>query len=127
MTPTEHALARAALVLVAYVLTTWPAGQLVSWLMRRWATANFPTDEGTQRVGRHIGYVERIIMVTFVLGGHYDAVGLLIAAKSILRVSDERARQQTEYILLGTLLSVAAALLLAMATRYLRGILGLQP
>ena len=43
------------------------------------------------------------------LANHYDAVGLLIAAKSILRVSDQQARKQTEYVLLGTLLSLALA------------------
>lgn len=82
-------------------------------------------DEGTKRLGRHIGYVERIIMVTLILGNHYDALSLLIAAKSILRVSDEKARQQTEYILLGTLLSTAAAMLLALGARLLYGHFGL--
>lgn len=125
MTVTQIALTKALLLGSAYVLSTWPAGKAVGWFMRRWATPNFPADEGSQRIGRHIGYVERLIMLTFILGAHYEALGLLIAAKSILRVSDERARQQTEYILLGTLLSVAAALLLGLFARWLLGQLGI--
>lgn len=60
-------------------------------------------------MGFWIGCTERLIILTFVLANHYDAVGLLIAAKSILRVSDQQARKQTEYVLLGTLLSLAIA------------------
>ncbi|RZK32953.1 MAG: hypothetical protein EOO61_16260 [Hymenobacter sp.] len=69
--------------------------------------------------------LERVIMVTLILGNHYDALSLLIAAKSILRVSDEKVRQQTEYILLGTLLSTAAAILLALCARLLYGHFGI--
>ena len=61
-------------------------------------------------MGLWIGCTERIIILTFMLANHYDAVGLLVAAKSILRVSDQQARKQTEYVLLGTLLSLAVAL-----------------
>jgi hypothetical protein len=61
-------------------------------------------------MGFWIGCIERLIILTFILANHYDAVGLLIAAKSILRVSDQQARKQTEYVLLGTLCSLAFAL-----------------
>ena len=70
----------------------------------------FPADEGTKRMGFWIGCTERLVILTFILANHYDAAGLLIAAKSILRVSDQQARKQTEYVLLGTLLSLAIAI-----------------
>ena len=44
-------------------------------------------------------------MLTFVLVGHYEAIGFLIAAKSILRfgeIRDSRDRQEVEYILKGS-------------------------
>lgn len=104
------------LVVVAYLFLVSPAGWLIGWLIRRAGEARpdegpnaFPTDEGTRRMGLWIGCTERLIILTFVLTNHYDAVGLLIAAKSILRVSDQQARKQTEYVLLGTLLSLALA------------------
>ena len=69
--------------------------------------------------GKCIGFLKRIIIGTFVLAGQYEAIGLLIAAKSILRFGDERARKQTEYVLVGTLPSLAMALLLGKAAQLL--------
>ena len=101
------------LIAAAYFFVTSPAGSLIGWLIRQASESalpnGFPTDEGTKRMGLWIGCTERLIILTFVLANHYDAVGLLIAAKSILRVSDKEARKQTEYVLLGTLLSLAFA------------------
>lgn len=57
--------------------------------------------------GRLIGVVERFLALAMVILTQYEAVGLLIAAKSILRFSDT---QKTEYVLVGTLLSFAVAL-----------------
>lgn len=39
---------------------------------------------------------------------HYEALGLLIAAKSIIRFSDKET-SRTEYVLAGTLLSIFIA------------------
>lgn len=102
------------IITAAYFLLTSPTGWIIGLLIRYVGTSTtgtnaFPTDEGTKRMGFWIGCTERLIILTFVLANHYDAVGLLIAAKSILRVSDQQARKQTEYVLLGTLLSLAIA------------------
>ena len=98
-----------AIIVAAYLFLISPAGWLIGLLIRYVGQNAFPTDEGTKRMGFWIGCTERLIILTFVLASHYDAVGLLIAAKSILRVSDQHARKQTEYVLLGTLLSLALA------------------
>ncbi|MFW6370401.1 MAG: DUF3307 domain-containing protein [Bacteroidota bacterium] len=58
--------------------------------------------------GRLIGIVERLLALALILGGQYSAVGLIIAAKSILRFNDT---QKTEYVLVGTLLSFGIAIL----------------
>ena len=44
----------------------------------------------------------------FVYMQHYEALGLLIAAKSIIRFSDKET-SRTEYVLAGTLLSIFIA------------------
>jgi hypothetical protein len=108
-----------SLVIAAYLLLTSPAGKAIGWLIRYIGKEAFPTDEGTKRMGFWIGCLERIIILTFILANHYDAVGLLIAAKSILRVSDQQARKQTEYVLLGTLASLAFALALGEGVKQL--------
>jgi hypothetical protein len=64
--------------------------------------------------GKIIGIMERILTVTFVLLGQYEAVGFLIAAKSILRYEGNNAAR-TEYVLIGTLLSFGIAIMTSVA------------
>jgi len=61
--------------------------------------------------GRLIGVIERWLVLTFILIGQFNAVGFLIAAKSILRFKDsEKIFGKTEYVLIGTLLSFGMAI-----------------
>jgi len=67
--------------------------------------------------GIWIGILERILVVTFVLFNQFQAIGFLIAAKSILRFSDrseDNPRKQTEYVLIGTLISFTIALFIGL-------------
>lgn len=57
-----------------------------------------------------IGAIERWLILVFVCMGHYEALGLLVAAKSIIRFSDSQTNK-TEYVLAGTLLSIFLAVL----------------
>jgi hypothetical protein len=64
--------------------------------------------------GKWIGIFERILIFTFVITNEYAAIGLLIAAKSILRFNEtkkESARKESEYIIIGTLISFSFAIL----------------
>ncbi len=58
--------------------------------------------------GKLIGITERFLALALILLGQYEAVGLIIAAKSILRF---RETQKSEYVLVGTLLSFGIATL----------------
>jgi hypothetical protein len=67
--------------------------------------------------GRVIGNLERGLIFALVLFGQAQGVGLLIAAKSILRfgaVKDDR--RLSEYVIIGTLASFGWALVVAYAT-----------
>jgi hypothetical protein len=59
-------------------------------------------EKSLENAGKLIGISERFIVLALILVGQYSAVGLVIAAKSILRF---RSNQKNEYILVGTLLS----------------------
>jgi hypothetical protein len=59
--------------------------------------------------GKLIGLIERWLVLTFVLISQFEAVGFLIAAKSILRYSDHKTLK-TEYVLIGTMLSIGIAI-----------------
>ena len=40
------------------------------------------------RAGEWIGYIERVLILTFVITGNIEAVGFLLAAKSVFRFDD---------------------------------------
>ncbi len=68
---------------------------------------------GLTQAGRVIGRIERFLAFLFVLMGTIDAIGFLMAAKSLLRFDELRKsadRMESEYIIIGTLMSFAYAL-----------------
>ena len=65
---------------------------------------------GGFNAGALIGDIERWLILVFVLLQRYDAIGLLIAAKSIIRFGDKETTK-TEYVLAGTLMSIFIAVL----------------
>jgi hypothetical protein len=59
------------------------------------------------------------MVFTFVLTNHWEAIGFLIAAKSIFRfgdLKDAKDLKLTEYVLIGTLLSFGIAIATGMLT-----------
>ena len=70
------------------------------------------------KAGALIGTLERVIAMGLVVLGQYEAVGFIIAAKSIIRFKDYETAK-TEYVLVGTLLSFGLALLFGIAIRML--------
>ena len=49
---------------------------------KKWAPASTNT-QSLPNAGQWIGYIERILMLTFVLVGRFEGVGFLLAAKSV--------------------------------------------
>lgn len=71
-----------------------------------------PSENGLKDGGLWIGYIERFLILTFVLMSYYEGIGFLLAAKSIFRfgeLKNETEIKRTEYILIGILLSFALA------------------
>lgn len=67
--------------------------------------------KGLPNAGKLIGIVERLLAFALILSGQNSAVGLIIAAKSILRF---RNTEHSEYVLVGSLLSFGIAIFLAL-------------
>lgn len=65
-------------------------------------------EKSLPNAGKLIGIVERFLVLSLILIGEFAAVGLILAAKSILRFN---GTQKSEYILIGTLLSFGIAVL----------------
>ena len=67
-------------------------------------------EQSLPNAGRVIGNVERMLTLVFVMLGQYEAIGFLLAAKSLLRFR-ETDTVKSEYVLVGTLLSFGIAIL----------------
>ena len=92
---------------IIYGLMTMPSSLLIERIFRPWME-KLPSYTGLEGAGKIIGYIERILIVTFVSTGNLSAVGFLITAKSVMRFSDIKSSsdfRMTEYILLGTMIS----------------------
>jgi len=82
-------------------------------------SVQFPEDlrnrkPGLQDAGKYIGWLERLLIVTFVVGDYGEAVGFLLAAKALVRypeIKEDELGLFGEYVLVGTLTSVGIALL----------------
>lgn len=117
------------ILVTAYLIILRPLGFLIGKLTRRWSKElNEYSSEliGLKNAGTWIGYVERTIILTFILLGQYSAIGFLIAAKSIFRftgkITEKKDRMQAEYILIGTLISFLFAILVGLGAKYSLGI-----
>ncbi len=110
-------------VVSGLIANTLAAGHFISKALPQMlstAPQELHQDRGLNGAGRYIGYLERILLLIFVYSGQLSAAGLLIAAKSVLRFQKaNESRRETEYILVGTLLSFTVGIVLAFATKQL--------
>lgn len=116
--PVSH-LPALMVLLTGLILSTRAGGFAVGLLMEPFSGHLGKGDAGKSLpgAGRVIGHLERGLIFALVLFGQAQGVGLLIAAKSILRfgaVKDDR--RLSEYVIIGTLASFGWALVVAFAT-----------
>jgi hypothetical protein len=117
---TPYALA----VLLAYLWVLKPCSVLIQLLLQSWHAA-LPGQQAPRTLpaaGHHIGMLERLLILTFVLLEEYAGIGFLLAAKSVFRFGDlshAHETKLTEYVMLGTLLSVTFSFLPALLLQLL--------
>jgi len=112
-------------IAAGYLMVTYPLSLLLANATQRWRRE---AEEQTMRssvslneAGKWIGIFERILVFTFVISNHFEGIGFLIAAKSILRFNDikgNEARKEAEYILIGTLMSFSLSILIGLIVRH---------
>lgn len=112
-------------VLAGYMIVIWPLGMLIGIATERWRNEPGVNTDGLARAGMWIGFFERFLIFTFILIDQYTAIGFLIAAKSVLRFNDKEnsTQKKTEYVLIGTLMSFSASLILGLFLKYIREII----
>ncbi len=124
-------------ILTSYIAVLAPTSILIKsfiefegWILYEPSNTNEPTRQaeeplqGLPNAGKWIGYLERILILTFIYTGNVEGIGFLLAAKSIFRFGElnkTRDIKVTEYVLIGTLVSFTIAIILGFGVKLLIG------
>jgi len=103
------------------LLLTTPASVIIRNLISGWTPNETELKQDLQNAGKSIGILERLFVFAFILSGHFEAIGFLLAAKSVFRFGDlsqAKDRRLTEYVLIGTLLSFGLATAAGLLAQY---------
>ncbi|MFP4367579.1 MAG: DUF3307 domain-containing protein [Bacteroidales bacterium] len=102
-------------LLTSLVFVTFTAAIIVKVSIAQWnPEQNSDQDNSLSKAGRFIGILERLFVFIFIITGNWQAIGFLLAAKSVFRfgnLKESKDRKLTEYILIGTLLSFGIAII----------------
>ena len=104
------------LLILAILLCIKPANILIKLILEKYQVGESASCDNIKNAGALIGNLERLLTIVFVLLGQFEAIGFIVAAKSILRFKDTDIAK-TEYVLAGTFLSFGIAILCGLMTR----------
>lgn len=93
---------------LAVIFLTNPVGILIGKITEKYSS-QITTNDGLQDAGKFIGILERLVIFFLVMQSQYEAIGLLVAAKSIIRIKNDD-QKMSEYVLIGTLISISIAI-----------------
>lgn len=82
------------LFILALLLCIKPANILIKLVLKKYQVGETQSCENIKNAGALIGNLERILTIIFVIIGQYEAIGFIIAAKSILRFKDTIQQKQ---------------------------------
>ncbi|WP_264536750.1 DUF3307 domain-containing protein [Flavobacterium sp. N1736] len=110
--------------ITGFLLITKPTSIFIKTIISIWSpeTENSNQDNSLANAGNYIGILERLFVFGFILTGHFEAIGFLLAAKSIFRFGDlkeAKDRKLTEYVLIGTLISFGVAITIGLLVQTL--------
>lgn len=121
---------KSLIILIAVLITTYIVPFLLKLFFERWSNSliseNAKTNEENLKTeslkdaGKFIGILERILIIIFINFNFLEGIGYLLAAKSIFRFGDlthSKEKKLTEYILIGTFMSFAIAVIIGFALK----------
>lgn len=103
---------------ISYLIVTIPASIFIAKITSRWGDGIENPFESLENAGKWIGIIERILILTFIILNQFEAIGFLLAAKSVFRFGDlknGREQKKTEYIMIGTLLSFTVSIVVGIS------------
>ena len=115
------------ITVTALLVLTYPTSIIIKVLIAKWTPdtntlGSSKAETSLQSAGQFIGIMERLLVFVFIYTQHFEAVGFLIAAKSIFRFGDLKEGKElklTEYVLIGTFLSFGLAIVISLIASYL--------
>lgn len=114
------------LLILAILTITFVSSIIMKTIMSKWNLEEDNSEDSLESAGKYIGILERLFVFGFILLNQWNAIGLLIAAKSVFRFSDlsrAKDRKLTEYILIGTLISFGLAISVGLLYQYINKLL----
>lgn len=113
-TPPTNFWARLGIVAIVYAAVIFLGGYIIR-LLTRPLLRNHPPPPGEssaqlRNAGMYIGWLERFVILTALLLRSPATAGLVLTAKAIARYPEFKQVRFAEYFLIGTLLSISAAL-----------------
>ncbi|QPH39893.1 DUF3307 domain-containing protein [Pedobacter endophyticus] len=107
------------LLIAGAMFLSLPTSIIMKVIIAKWLPeSDDESPKSLQNAGKYIGILERVLIFVFILTNHFEAVGFLLAAKSIFRFGDLKEAHDlklTEYVLIGTLLSFGIAIIVSLA------------
>ena len=102
------------ILITAILFLTKPTSIIIRIVISIWTPeSKTKNDDSLENAGNYIGILERLFIFYFIITNHFEAIGFLLAAKSIFRFGDlkeAKDRKLTEYVLIGTLISFGIAM-----------------
>ncbi len=98
------------------IILTKPSSYLLQSIFRQFGLGT-DTSNTLPKGGELIGIMERIIIFICIMSGNPEAIGWMVASKSILRFSPNNESTRTEYVLAGTLCSTVLAIVLSLVAK----------
>ncbi|MDE7149759.1 MAG: DUF3307 domain-containing protein [Bacteroidales bacterium] len=96
-------------LLLAILLCLKPANIFIKLVLGKYQVGESETCNDIKNAGALIGDLERLLTILFVMLRQFEAIGFIVAAKSLLRFK-ETDTAKTEYVLAGTFLSFGIAI-----------------
>ena len=122
---------KSLIICIAVLFVLKPASIITKNMISRWTPNSTPgqhisTIESLEDAGEWIGFLERLMILIFILLGRWEGVGFLLAAKSVFRFGDLKEPKETkltEYVVIGTFLSFFIAIMTGLLSSYLLTVL----
>ena len=104
--------------ILAFLILGKPTNIVIKEIFRIYTITLEKAKNELLNAGKLIGTIERWLILIFIILEQYEAIGFLIAAKSILRYSPKTENTEfnkTEYVLIGTMLSFFIAIIIGIS------------